>query len=113
VYIQWQGYDIPYPAKIDMFLDLRTSEISNNRPSALEHDESNPDTTEVANTGFQHTFLEKKLYAVVWSTKRFDLSRETKTDNHLPLNLAYRVELEPPFRRVVPVNSFMKPHYGR
>jgi hypothetical protein len=110
VYIKWQGYDVPYPARIDMFLDLRTSDISN-EPVTHDEDEIHDNTRERSRTEFRHTFLEKKLYAVVWSTKCFDLSRDKTTEHHLPLSLAYRVELEP-FRRLVDVESFVKPCFG-
>jgi hypothetical protein len=108
VYIHWQGYDDPIPARIDMFIDLRNAEISNVR---LDDEASNTSNNMNDPIPFHHMFLENKLYAVVWSAKSLEFSRNKETQNHLPLKLGYRVELED-FRRIVDVESFVKPCFG-
>jgi hypothetical protein len=108
VYIQWQGYDHPIPARIDMFIDLRRSKISNVRVEEDGHETSDDDNDPVP---FRHVFLENKIYAVVWSAKSLELSRNRSTEHHLPLELGFRIELED-FRRLVEVESFVKPCYG-
>jgi hypothetical protein len=60
---------------------------------------------------FRHVFLENKLYAVVWSAKSLELPRNRSTEHHLPLELGFRIELED-YRRIVPVESFVKPCFG-
>jgi hypothetical protein len=108
VYIDWEGYDDPYPARIDMFLDLRDANISN---SGLYDSEAEETPDDQGRNGFRHVFLENKLYAVVWSTLSLELPRHKKTEHHLPLALAHRVDLEP-HRRLVPVECFFKPCFG-
>jgi hypothetical protein len=109
VYIKWDGYDDLYPARIDMFLDLRNATISNEGNRPPEDCDSNQ--TEHSQNGFRHVFLEQKLYAVVWSTKAFQLPRHKVTEHHFPLQLADRINLEP-HRRIVPVDCFVKPCFG-
>jgi hypothetical protein len=106
VYIQWDGYAEPIPARIDMIIDLRQSEILNCNP----HDPELNDINDMIRD-FDHQFLEKKIYAVVWSAKSLSIPRHKLGTYHIPLNLAIRVELES-FRRIVPVESFVKPCYG-
>jgi hypothetical protein len=108
VYINWSGYDNLYPARIDMFIDLRNANISNVPLQDPDHGNSDVNQNQ---QGFRHMFLEPKLYAIVWSAKSLDLSRDNTTLYHLPLSLAYRVELEG-FRRIVAVESFVKPCFG-
>lgn len=109
VYINWEGYDAPYPARIDMFIDLRNANISDIRATTGDNDDDSG--TAHAQHGFQHIFLEQKLYAVVWSAKSLDMSRDKTTEHHTPLNLAYRVELEG-YRRIVAVDTFVKPCFA-
>jgi hypothetical protein len=40
VYIKWDGYEDLYPARIDMFLDLRNAKISNKGNKPIEDDNS-------------------------------------------------------------------------
>jgi hypothetical protein len=109
VYIQWDGYDSPIPARIDMFLNLRNATISNVRLEDDGSDTSGDDNNEPV--PFHHVFLEHKLYAVVWSAKSLQLPRNRLTEHHLPLELGSRIELED-FRRIVAVESFVKPCFG-
>jgi hypothetical protein len=107
VYIKWDGYDDePIPAHIELFIDLTGSEILNENPEE-NHSEDNPRYIR----HFDHEYLENKVYAVVWSAKSQAISRQKITDYHIPLNLAYRVELEAG-RRIVPVEAFVKPCFG-
>lgn len=108
VYIQWQGYDEPIPVRIDMFIDLRHAKISNTR---VQDDSSESGNNENNPAPFHHMFLEKNLYAVVWSAKSLEFSRNSDTEHHLPLKLGYQVRLED-FRRIVEVESFVKPCFG-
>ena len=106
VYINWDGYADPIPARIEMFIDLTHSEILNGTPFLSE--ENNDD---MFIRDFNHQFLEQKIYAVVWSAKSLDISWHKVSKYHIPLNLAYRVELETS-HHIVPVDSFVKPCYG-
>jgi hypothetical protein len=108
VYIHWEGYDDPIPARIDMFLDLRQSTISNVTVDG-EDNETEADRHEPI--PFRHMFLEKKLYAVVWSAKSLQFPRNRSTEHHIPLKLGFRVELED-YRRIVDVDSFVRPCFG-
>jgi len=111
VYLQWDGYPDLIPARIEMFFDLTDVNISNvdisQRHNISEHEDSN----ESQNVNFRHVYLERTMYAVVWSAKSLTLPADKDTDYHLPLNLSYRVQLEN-FRRIVPVNAFVKPCFG-
>jgi hypothetical protein len=110
VYIKWDGYADPLPARIEMFFDLTNSEISN----VDVNDELEPDADgndQHHHRGFNHIFLEQTIYAVVWSAKSDTLSAAKTTDFHLPMNLGSRIELEE-YRRIVPVSSFWKPCFG-
>ena len=109
VYIDWDGYDDPIPARIDMFIDLRKARISNGPLSSAEDEDLSENDRPLSQ--FHHLFLENKLYAVVWSAKSLHLRRDLQTNHHLPLQLGYRIELER-YRRIVPVESFVKPCYG-
>jgi hypothetical protein len=109
VYIKWDGYDLPFPARIEMFFDLRKATISNVRLNTS--DDHSVSSEEDAPASFDHVFLENKVYAVVWSARSLDFPRESLTDKHLPLQLAYRVQLER-YRRIVEVESFLRPCFG-
>jgi hypothetical protein len=106
VYIQWDGYAEPIPARIEMFIDLTHSEISNGIPV-----DPNQDDIDNIFEDFDHQFLEHKMYAIVWSAKSLTIPRHKITSYHIPIKLGYRVELEP-CRRIIPVESFVKPCYG-
>ena len=103
VYVQWDGYDEAVPARIEMFLDLRHSNITNERNGNDEY--SNDDQN------FSNKFLERKLYAVVWSAISNDINQNKLNQFHLPLTIGYRVEMEVT-RRIVPVESFCAPCYA-
>jgi hypothetical protein len=105
VYIQWQGYPDPIPARIEMFFDLTKAEISNANPT------EQPTDDEYVIRDFRHQYLEQKVYAVVWSAKSLIFPRHKITNYHIPLNLAFRIELED-CRRIIPVESFVKPCFG-
>lgn len=110
VYIKWDGYPEPIPARIDMFFDLTECEISNrNMSESMNEEEHNRETRE--NRGFLHVYPKQEIYAVIWSAKSLTLTDDKETDYHLPLNLGYRVELEE-FRRIIPVSAFFKPCFG-
>jgi hypothetical protein len=108
VYIHWEGYEDPIPARIDMFLDLRQSTISNVR---VDNEDNGREENTSNAIPFRHMFLENKVYAVVWSAKSVNFPRNRSTEHHIPLNLGYRVELEE-YRRIVDIDSFVKPCYG-
>lgn len=110
VYVKWEGYDDPIPARIEMFFDLRSVDISNEDINNRNESDSESSVDRVP-TFFPHMFLENKIYAVIWSAKSLDFSRANVTEHHLPLNLAYRVEMEE-HRRIIAVESFVKPCYG-
>ena len=110
VYIQWDGYAEPVPARIDMFFDLTNSNISQSDPNQ-GGDEQNDDDNEHTIKNFDHQYLENKIYAVVWSAKSLTIPRHKLTEYHIPLNLAFRVEMEQ-CRRIIPVECFVKPCYG-
>jgi hypothetical protein len=109
VYLSWDGYADYIPARIEMFFDLTNSEISNVDISQSP-EESDGDAVN-GNASFRHQFLERTMYAVVWSAQSLTFPSEIDTDHHLPLNLAYRVQLEN-FRRIVPIHAFVKPCFG-
>jgi hypothetical protein len=106
VYIKWDGYEEPIPARIEMFVDLTESVILNENP-----EEHHPNDDPQYIRRFNHEYLENKIYAVVWSAKSLTMPRQKMTEYHIPLNLAYRVELEAG-RWIVPVESFVKPCFG-
>ena len=56
VYIAWEGYDNPVPARIDMFIDLRNSEISN---VTIENENDSNNTNSEGNPIPFQFFLEK------------------------------------------------------
>jgi hypothetical protein len=106
LYIKWDGYEEAIPARIEMFIDLSSSQILNENPD--EHTDGD-DLGYIRH--FQHVFLENKVYAVVWSAKSLTIARHKVTDFHIPLNLGYRIELEPGCR-IVPVEAFVEPCLG-
>ena len=93
-----------------MFFDLRNVDISNEDINN-RHESDSESSVNLVPTYFNHVFLENKIYAVIWSAKSLDITRAKVTEHHLPLNLAYRVEMEE-HRRIVAVESFVKPCYG-
>jgi hypothetical protein len=94
-----------------MFLDLRNAKISNegNPPPPADTD-STATASEHVHDGFRHVFLKNKLYAVVWSTKTFQLPRQKVIQYHFPLHLANRVDLEPRRKNVL-VDCFVKSRF--
>ena len=89
IYIEWEGYDEPVPAYIDIFLDLRNMTISNmiiRNDSSYNEDDSNENDP----ITFRHTFLENKIYAVIWSDENISASscvlpKQKESKYHLPL----------------------------
>jgi hypothetical protein len=110
VYLSWDGYPDPIPARIEMFFDLTNSEIADVDISVTMQRHQNGDD-EVDDMAFRHVFLEQTVYAVVWSAQSLTFPAEKDTDYHLPLKLGYRVQLET-FRRIIPINAFVRPCYG-
>jgi hypothetical protein len=104
VYIKWSEFDDPIPARIEMFLDARQSEIRYDNLHIIHPDEMVDGTNEIA---YYHAnkFLTNAVYAIVWSAESNQCSRNQLSKYHLPVSLCYRVKMEP-FKRLVEVSSF-------
>mmetsp|Transcript_11173 Transcript_11173/g.20915 ORF Transcript_11173/g.20915 Transcript_11173/m.20915 type:complete len:141 (-) Transcript_11173:183-605(-) len=101
-----------YTRKDRNVFDLSTSNISNVDMSQEKNNAADgDDDINAGNVTFRHMFLEKNMYAVVWSARSLYFPHEVDTDYHYPLNLGYRVQLED-CRRIIPINAFVKPCFG-
>jgi len=104
VNIKWNEFEDPVPARVEMFIDLRTSSLKFDNMHIIHPDRLHDGTNDIP---ILHTnkVLTNSVYAVVRSVESSKCSRNELTKYHLPTSLCYRVKMER-FHRLVEVTCF-------
>lgn len=104
VLVKWSEFDNPVPAKVEMFLDFRSSSLKFDNTHIVDPDRLEDGTNDIP---LLHTtkILTKSIYTVVCSAQSTKCSRTSISKYHLPTCLCYRLKMER-FYRLVEVTPF-------
>jgi hypothetical protein len=103
VLLRWSEYEEPVPARVEMFLDLRESNLKFDNKHVIHPDTIDEGTNDIP-VHHVNKVLEKSVYAVVWSAMSSKCAEQHLNKYHLKTSLCYRVKMEP-FKRLVEVSS--------
>jgi hypothetical protein len=104
VLLRWSEFEDPVPARVEMFLDLRESNLKFDNKHVIHPDRIDEGTNDIP-VNHVNKVLENSLYAVVWSAMSSKCPDQHLNKYHLKTSLCYRVKMES-FKRLVEVSSF-------
>ena len=104
VLIRWSEIDNPVPARLEMFLDLRTSTLKFDNMHVIHPDELEEGTNTIPFIHSNKT-LTNSVYAIIRSARSGKCPANHLTKDHLPTSLCYRIQLEG-YYRLIEVTSF-------
>ena len=114
VYVKWDGYDEPIPARVYLFFHLEGCDFETEDEVREDHGLSRRFTHEALTTNNTKDFIQAYTYwAVVHSAVDCELQKTNYPSKyHLKSNIAKRIQMEDKKFRIVPLNSIVGPCYG-
>jgi hypothetical protein len=104
VLLRWSEFEDPVPARVEMFLDLRESNLKFDNNHVIHPDRIDEGTNNIP-VNHVNKVLENSVYAIVWSAMSSKCPDQHLNKYHLKTSLCYRVKMES-FKRLVEVSSF-------
>ena len=102
-YFNWEGFDSLIPARILMIIDLSFSTI--NYDIDIDPDQSVP-------SGYDPTIvthLTKEKWVVVKAAKSLSILNSDLSDNHIHVDMIFRIQLDEDNIWLIPLSSIVKP----